>query len=496
MTSPPLLDLIGLSKSFAGVRALDDVGFAIAKGEVVCLAGENGSGKSTLIKIVAGAQPADAGSIAIDGQVQRRWSPMDAVRAGIQVIFQDFALFPNLSVAENIALNQELSAGHRFINWKAVRAVARRGLERVGVDIPLDQTAETLPVADKQLVAIARALLSDARLIIMDEPTTALTEREVRHLLDIIRRLRDDGVSVLFVSHKLNEVFDVCDKIVVLRNGRRVAAGTAAEFDISSLTRHMTGRDIAAESHRRAAGADARELLRVEGLTKHGAFADIAFSLKAGEVLGITGLLGSGRTQLAKALFGLTPVDGGCIAVDGRPAAIASPQDAIAHGIGYVPEDRLTEGLFLSQPIAANIVVGTVDRHTGGGGLLDRHGLKAEARRWIDKLKVLTPSPDLPVQSLSGGNQQRVVLARWLATNPKILILNGPTVGVDVGSKAEIHAIVAGLADAGIGIIVISDDIPEILGACARILVMRAGRITDEVSGEVSADDLALRLAS
>ncbi|MCA8909925.1 MAG: sugar ABC transporter ATP-binding protein, partial [Rhodospirillaceae bacterium] len=342
MTSPPLLDLTGLSKSFAGVRALNDVGFAIAKGEVVCLAGENGSGKSTLIKIVAGAQPADAGTIAIDGQVQRRWSPMDAVRAGIQVIFQDFALFPNLSVAENIALNQELSAGHKFINWKAVRAVARRGLDRVGVDIPLDQTAETLPVADKQLVAIARALLSDARLIIMDEPTTALTEREVRHLLDIIRRLRDDGVSVLFVSHKLNEIFDVCDKIVVLRNGRRVAAGTAAEFDISSLTRHMTGRDIAAANHRRAATADARELLRVDGLTKQGAFADIAFSLKAGEVLGITGLLGSGRTQLAKALFGLTPVDGGHIDVDGQPAAISSPQDAIAHGIGYVPEDRLT----------------------------------------------------------------------------------------------------------------------------------------------------------
>ncbi|MCA8932928.1 MAG: sugar ABC transporter ATP-binding protein [Rhodospirillaceae bacterium] len=495
MTSPPLLDLTGLSKSFAGVRALDDVGFAIAKGEVVCLAGENGSGKSTLIKIVAGAQPADAGTIAIDGQVQRRWSPMDAVRAGIQVIFQDFALFPNLSVAENIALNQELSAGHKFINWKAVRAVARRGLDRVGVDIPLDQTAETLPVADKQLVAIARALLSDARLIIMDEPTTALTEREVRHLLDIIRRLRDDGVSVLFVSHKLNEIFDVCDKIVVLRNGRKVAAGTAAEFDISSLTRHMTGRDIAAAKHRRAATANARELLRVEGLTKDGAFADIAFSLKAGEVLGITGLLGSGRTQLAKALFGLTPVDGGHIQVDGQPAAISSPQDAIAHGIGYVPEDRLTEGLFLSQPIASNIVVGTVDRHTAAGWL-DRQGLKAEARAWIDKLKVLTPSAELPVQSLSGGNQQRVVLARWLATNPKILILNGPTVGVDVGSKAEIHAIIAGLADSGIGIIVISDDIPEILGACARILVMRAGRITDEVSGEVSADDLALRLAS
>ncbi|WP_207483063.1 sugar ABC transporter ATP-binding protein [Arenibaculum pallidiluteum] len=493
----PLVRLSGISKSFAGVHALRDVDLEIRRGEIVCLAGENGSGKSTLIKILAGAQDADAGTIAIDGREHRALHPIEAVRAGIQVIYQDFSLFPNLTVAENIAFNHQLSHGRRLVNWRLVRRIAREALERIGVRIDLDRRVETLPVADKQLVAIARALLHDARLIVMDEPTTALTEREVRSLLDIIRKLQRDGVAVLFVSHKLKEIFAVCEKIVVLRNGRKVAAGPASEFDLGSLTFHMTGRTLEAVDLPPPAGPGAPELLRVEGLGRGREFDGVSFCLRAGEVLGITGLLGSGRTELAKALFGLAPADRGRILVEGREAAIRSVRDAMEQGIGYVPEDRLTEGLFLPQSIGRNAAVGILDRFAGRGGALDRPALEGHVEDWVRRLKVATPSTALPVQSLSGGNQQRVVLARWLATRPRILILNGPTVGVDVGSKADIHAIIAGLARDGLGVVVISDDLPEVLAACHRILVMRDGRIVEEVArDEASEDQLAHRLAS
>ncbi|MEA2779409.1 MAG: simple sugar transport system ATP-binding protein [Rhodospirillaceae bacterium] len=497
MAGEPLVRLEGINKSFAGVQALQDVSLSIGRGEIVCLAGENGSGKSTLIKILAGAQPADMGTIAIDGRVYPRLHPIEAVRAGIQVIYQDFSLFPNLSVAENIALNQELSKRRRLVRWKEVRRTAREALAKVGVEIDLDARAEDLPVADKQLVAIARALVHDARLIVMDEPTTALTEREVRKLLEIIRRLQADGVAVLFVSHKLREIFAVCEKIVVLRNGKKVADGPVSDFDLASLSRYMTGRHLAevrTERHRDDSGA---ELLRVEGLGRRGHFEDVTFNLRAGEVLGITGLLGSGRTGLARALFGLTPADSGRIWIGGRPVSIRSVPAAMHQRIGYVPEDRLTEGLFLPQSISRNIVVATLDALSDRLGMLDRARMGAMVGTWIERLRVATPSPELPVQSLSGGNQQRVVLARWLATDPRILILNGPTVGVDVGSKADIHGIIGRLADEGLGIIIISDDIPEILAACDRILVMKSGRIVEQLPhGAVSEDELAHRLAS
>jgi simple sugar transport system ATP-binding protein len=497
MTDQPLIRLAGISKSFAGVQALREVDLTIGRGEIVCLAGENGSGKSTLIKILAGAESADSGTIAIDGKEHRSLHPIEAVRAGIQVIYQDFSLFPNLTVAENIAFNHQLAEGRRLVSQRTVRRVAREALDRVGVPIDLDRTVETLPVADKQLVAISRALLHDARLIVMDEPTTALTEREVRSLLDIIRRLQRDGVAVLFVSHKLKEIFAVCEKIAVLRNGRKVADAPAREFDLRSLTRHMTGRDTEPVDLPPPPGADATVLLRAEGLGRGRELDGVTFDLRAGEVLGITGLLGSGRTELAKALFGLAPADRGRILVEGREARIASPRDAMALGLGYVPEDRLTEGLFLPQSIGRNAAVGILDRFAGRAGALDRPALDEQVEDWVRRLRVATPSTDLPVRSLSGGNQQRVVLARWLATKPRVLILNGPTVGVDVGSKADIHAIVAALAREGMGVILISDDLPEVLAACHRILVMREGRVVEEVArAEATEDELAHRLAS
>jgi simple sugar transport system ATP-binding protein len=491
----PLVRMTGVTKTYAGITALDGVDFDVRAGEAVCLAGENGSGKSTLIKILAGVERPDRGAIALDGAPQAAMTPTAAAGGGIAVIFQDFSLFPNLSVAENIAFGAELAQGARLVRARRMRELAARTLDRVGVPMDLAAPVETLSVAHKQLVAICRALASDARLIVMDEPTTALTEREVRALLTIIRRLKADGVAVIFVSHKLAEVLEVSERVVVLRNGRVVAEGPASEFDAASLTRHMTGRDLEATGPA-PLDPNAPVLLTVEGLFKAGAFADVGFTLRAGEVLGISGLLGSGRTALAKALFGLARPDAGRVALDGRPVPLGDPLRAAAAGIGYVPEDRLTEGLFLTQSILRNVAVGRVDAH-GRGPLLDLAGLGQEARDWLGRLRVKAPDPGAPVRSLSGGNQQRVVLARWLARAPRVLILNGPSVGVDVGSKAEIHGIIADLAAQGLGVIVISDDLPELLATCHRILVMVEGRIVEDIEGaDATADDLARRLAS
>jgi simple sugar transport system ATP-binding protein len=496
MAAHPLVRLDGIGKAFAGVHALEGVGLSIGAGEVVCLAGENGSGKSTLVKVLAGVVPPDSGRIEIDGRERPDLTPIEAVRAGLQVIYQDFSLFPNLTVAENISFNHELSRRRRWVRWGEVRETARRGLQKVGVEIDLDARVEDLSVADKQVVAIARALVQGARLIAMDEPTTALTEREVTALFGIVRRLQADGVAVLFISHKLREIFAICERIIVLRNGNKVADGPVSEFDIASLSEHMIGHRLTQHAATRT-HPDGAELLRVEGLGRDGQFADVSFSLHAGEVLGVMGLLGSGRTQLAKALFGLAPADRGRIVLGGQDVHIDSPQAAIRLGIGYVPSDRLTEGLFLPQSIARNIAVGSLDRLSGAAGVLRGGRIDEVVADWVERLHLVTPSADLPANSLSGGNQQRVVLARWLATAPRVLILNGPTVGVDVGSKADIHAIIAGLAAEGMGIIVISDDIPELLASCDRIIVMRTGRVTETVErSAVDEDQLAARLAA
>lgn len=492
----PFIQIAHVSKSFVGVNALTDVGFSIGRGEAVSLAGENGSGKSTLIKILAGVERPDSGTITIAGESHATLDPRLSVAKGIQVIFQDFSLFPNLSVAENIAFSNALAEGRKLVRHRHMRDVARGVLDRLGVKIDLDTRVESLPVADKQLVAIARALVSEARLIIMDEPTTALTEREVRSLLEIIRRLKADGIAVLFVSHKLTEGLEICEKVVVLRNGHLVANALATEFDAATLAFHMTGRQFS-ETARTPLKESRSNVLSVRGLTRAWALENVSFDLAHGEVLGIAGLLGSGRTELAKALFGLIEVDAGELTVDGVKVPFGSVRAMIAAGIGYLPEDRLTEGLFLPQSIGRNIAIGTIDRHVGRAGLLDRQALKKEVADWLDRLKIAAPDAEAPVQSLSGGNQQRVVLARWLAKRPKVLVLNGPTVGVDIGSKADIHKIIEDLAGSGLGIVVISDDLPEVLASCNRILVMKERRIVEEIPGaSVSVDELAHRLAS
>lgn len=485
-----------ISKSFTGVQALNNVSMTINRGEIRTLVGENGSGKSTLIKIIAGVYERDEGEIIINGKEYKDLRPIDSIREGIQIIYQDFSLFPNLTVAENIALNTELAKDTHFISWKEVNRVAKEALARINLDIDINATVEELSVAEKQLVAISRALLHDAKLIIMDEPTTALTYKEVKSLFKVIKDLQKEGISILFVSHKLNEVFEISDTITILRNGKKVFDGSVDELDRKKLEYCMTGRNLE-ESDKYVCDIQGKDaLLKVENLTKKGKYQDVSFSLYPGEILGITGLLGSGRTDLALSLFGLKPADSGRIYLDGKPLEINSVEDAVNNGIGYVPEDRLTEGLILDKPIGDNMVICNIDN------LLNRHKFIEERKKeeqinsWIDKLRIKTSSFELPVKSLSGGNQQRVVLAKWLAISPRILILNGPTVGVDVGSKQEIHSILRDFAkQEGKGVIIISDDIPEVVNNCNRILLMKEGKITEEfIQSEITENKLYNKL--
>jgi simple sugar transport system ATP-binding protein len=476
-----LLRLSGIYKSFAGVHALQDVDLSIERGRIHCLVGENGCGKSTLIKIIAGVYPRDAGTIAINGKVHERLHPIDAIREGIQVIYQDFSLFPNLTVAENIALNEQLAEGQRVINWRKVRAIAKDALAQIEVNIPLDARVEEVSVANKQLIAISKALRQNARLIIMDEPTSALTEREIRALFAVIHKLQARGITFLFVSHKLNEVLEISEIMLVMRNGKVVSAGDRSEYDTARLIFEMTGHTIAEKAYTFSADTRLPALLKVEGLNAGRALRDINFELYAGEIVGVTGLLGSGRTELALALFGMLPVDTGRYTMNGKAVGIKSIQDAIDHGIGYVPEDRLSEGLFLEQTIARNVVVRTIDDLRGPMGLTDPRRVNGKVKEWIGSLRIKTSDPELPVKTLSGGNQQRVVLAKWLASAPRLMILNGPTVGVDIGSKDELHDMMRKLAGDGMGLLVISDDIPELLQTCNRILLMRHGSIVAEI---------------
>ncbi len=491
-----LLRLTGIHKSFAGVRALRGVDLTIEQGRIHCLVGENGCGKSTLIKIIAGVYKRDAGEILLNGKSYDDLTPIDAIREGIQVIYQDFSLFPNLTVAENIALNEELAEGRRLVSWRHVHRVARDALAQLGESIPLDARVEEMSVANKQLIAIAKALRQNARLIIMDEPTSALTGREVRALFGVIRKLQEQqGIAFLFVSHKLNEVLEISETMIVMRNGKIVSSGERAEYDSARLIFEMTGRRITEKSYEFTPDESQTPLLQVEGLRAEGLLHDIRFQLRAGEILGVTGLLGSGRTELALALYGMLPTDGGRIFIDGQEVSIRSVQDAIRHGIGYVPEDRLTEGLFLEQSISRNLVVRIIDQLRNGWQLIQPERVSQQVAHWVDALSIKTPDPELPVKTLSGGNQQRVVLAKWLASKPRLMILNGPTVGVDVGSKEELHEMMKQLAREGMGLLVISDDIPELLQTCNRILLMRQGRISEEIRPkETNENELSAKL--
>lgn len=479
-----ILAVKGIKKSFGGVHALKGVDLTIKKGETHCLAGENGCGKSTIIKVISGFYKPDGGTIEVDGKNYPVMTPGDAIKAGIQVIYQDFSIFPNLTVIENLAFNQVLANGKKFVNKKEFRKIAEEAVAKINFNVDMDALVETLPVADKQLIAISRALLDNAKLIIMDEPTTALTKKEVKRLFEIIADLKKNGITILFVSHKLDEVFEISDSITILRSGENVISCPASEMTEEKFAYYMTGRHFdnqeLMDNKKKTLG---EEVLRVENLSAPG-FEDISFSLHKGEILGITGQLGSGRTELSLSLFGLNKPTAGKIVVEGKEAKLTDVSKAEELGIALVPEDRLTEGLFLPQSIIKNITVTRFDALASKIGFVRGDDLVEESAKWVKELGVATKNHEFPVQTLSGGNQQKVVLAKWLANSPKILILNGPTVGVDIGAKYDIHKLLHKLAAEGMAIIVVSDDTAEVIATCDSAIVMHDGRITGVLENE------------
>ena len=476
---PHALRMRGVSKVFGGVQALDALDFDLREGEVHCLAGENGCGKSTLIKIVTGVhRPEPGAEIEIFGERQEAMTPVRARALGIAVIWQDLALFPHMSVWENIAFDEMVGPWPRLARRGALRARAGAVLRRLGVALDLDAPLHALAIAGRQVVAIARALMGEARLIFMDEPTASLTQSETDALLAIVRALSADGVAVVFVSHRLAEVLDVASRVTVVRDGRLVGVYPTEGMTQARLGELMTGQALGAEAAARdRRGAPA--VLEVEGLGREGEFHDVSFAVRRGEVVGLAGLIGAGRTELAHAIIGMTPPDRGRVRIEGRTVRPRSIRDAIRAGIAYVSEDRLSLGLIQPQSIVDNTVISVLPR-IERGPLLSPGRKAALTDRWLRELAVKIGRPSDPVSTLSGGNQQRVVLAKWLATEPRLLILDSPTVGVDVGARAGIFRIVRRLAESGLAILLISDEATEVMLNADRVLHMAGGRIRGE----------------
>jgi simple sugar transport system ATP-binding protein len=482
------LELADISKSFGGVRALQNVSLTLDAGEVHCLVGENGSGKSTLIKIISGiVQPSPGGRIVIDGREYKNLDPAQSTACGIQVIYQDLSLFPNLTVAENIAVARNSGAPH-VVRWRDFRDVAQNAMARIGVSLDLNAKVSDLSISNRQLVAICRALAANAKLVIMDEPTSSLTRREVDDLLNLVRDMQSRGISTIFVSHRLDEVLEVASRVSVLRDGKHLGTFPSAEMNNEKLALLMTGKEFRYSLKQTDLG-DREPRLAVSHLSRAGEYEDISFELRRGEILGLTGLLGSGRTELALSLFGMAPPDTGEIRVDGKPVRLTSNRAAIAAGIGYVPEDRLTLGLVLEQPISANIVVTVLKTLRGRLGLIDRRKRKATVERWIRSLTIKVSNPENAAKTLSGGNQQRVVVGKWLALGPRVLILDSPTVGVDINAKDGIYEIIKDLAASGVAVLMISDEIPEVLYHSHRVLIMHNGRLTGEYVSHRSSEE-------
>jgi rhamnose transport system ATP-binding protein len=509
-----VLQATGISKSFGGARALAGVDFALRAGEVHGLVGENGAGKSTLIKIIAGAVRADAGQIEVAGRLVDHNDPLHARSLGIAVIYQQPALLPDLSVAENIAIGLERGGTWHVINWAARRRRAAKLLDRIGARIRPDADVRSLSLPEQQLVEIARSLGADARILIMDEPTASLSKREVEHLFAVVRQLRAAGVGIIYVSHRLEELQELADRVTVLRDGSVVGTRPMAEVTLAELIRLMVGRELsavfpkidvtpggagqrsAADPRQRGCPAASAEVrLNVEHLSCRAAeIHDISLTVRAGEILGLSGLVGAGRTELARVLFGVTPADGGRVVLDGRPVVIDSPARAVGLGIAYVPEDRRRHGVILEMSVAANATLAAL-RRVSSQGLLNFDAERSLARSLCDRLRVKTASLASPVGNLSGGNQQKVALARGLATEPMVLIVDEPTQGIDVGAKAEIHRLLSELAGRGLAIIMISSELPEIIGMSDRIAVMRAGQIAAVVERNEATQERLMALA-
>ncbi len=489
-----LLRATNISKSFAGVHALRGVSCELRPGEVHALVGENGAGKSTLIKIVTGAHQADEGTLEVNGRPVADNSPLVSRSLGIAAIYQQPALFPDLTVAENVALGLEPRGGWRVVRWAERRRRARDLLDRIGAAIDTDAPVSSLTMPEQQLVEIARALGADARILIMDEPTASLSEREVERLFRVIRDLRGRGVGIIYISHRLDELYEVADRVTVLRDGQTVATRPMSGVDRGELIRLMVGREITAVFPKETVPLG-DVVLELDGVgCAASGVGGVSLTVRAGEIVGLAGLVGAGRTELARVLFGLTPADEGEIRLRGRPVVIDSPARAVSLGIAYVPEDRRRHGVILDMPVAPNTSLAILKR-ISRFGWLDFRRERELARSFVGRLGIKVASLGAPVGDLSGGNQQKVAVARWLATEPDVLILDEPTQGIDVGAKAEIHRLMVELARRGLALLMISSELPEVLGMSDRVAVMHAGRLAGVLDRAEATQEKVLALA-
>jgi rhamnose transport system ATP-binding protein len=495
VSAESLLALQGAEVSYGAVRALRDGTLDIRSGEVRALVGENGAGKSTLVKVLGGVQQLDAGTMLVDGQEITFHNPTDARDAGIAVIYQEPTLFPDLSVAENIAMGRHPLQALRRIDRRKMVDEAQELLQRLGVRLDADRPVRGLSIADQQVVEIAKALSFEARVLIMDEPTAALSGPEVARLFGVVRTLRERGAGLLFISHRLEEVFEICQTVTVMRDGAVVSDEATEGLTADDLVRRMVGRDLGALFPK----ADAKiggPLLKVERLTREGVFTDVSFEVRAGEIVALAGLVGAGRSEVARAIFGIDRADGGHVEVDGRALANGRPTAAMAAGLAFVPEDRRQQGLVMELSIKRNATLTGLARLTSRFGLISGKSERVLAEDWARRLQLKFHSLNDSVGTLSGGNQQKVVLAKWLSTEPKVLIVDEPTRGIDVGTKSEVHRLLGDLAADGLAVLMISSELPEVLGMADRVLVMHEGRITGEISRADADEERIMRAAT
>ena len=488
------IEMKGINKSFGSNQVLKDAGFYLADGEVHALMGENGAGKSTLMKILTGVYDRDAGTVLVDGKEVHYKTPQEAEKAGIVFIYQEINSLFDLTVEENLFMGKEITKGFGICDKKAMRAQAQEIMDRMGVNIPVDAVMSDLSVGQQQMVEICKALMVDAKVLIMDEPTAALTQSETENLFKVVNSLREKGVSIVYISHRMEEIFELCNRITILRDGSYIGTEYIKDITMDDIVQMMIGREIGERYPARDVQIG-EEVLRVEGLTHHKLFKDVNFSVRAGEVLGVSGLMGAGRTEIMQAIFGNLPIVSGKVFIDDKEVSIKNPRQAIAAGIGFITEDRKTEGLLLEKSIAENIEIANLGK-VSSKSVLTRSKGAALVKRGIEEFRIKCFGPEHECGNLSGGNQQKVVLAKWIYTDPKILILDEPTRGVDIGAKKEIYSVINDMAAKGVAVIMVSSELPEVLGMSDRIMVVHEGHVTGIIDGATADQAKVMTLAT
>ena len=475
-----IIELKHVNKHYGGVHALKDIDFDLNRGEIHCLIGQNGCGKSTMIKVISGVIDVDEGSeVILDGRKSGGGSARQAMNNGVRVIYQDLSLFPNLTVAENIAFDRHVDKSVKGVSWTQIYQKAEEVIDRMHIELNLESLAEELSIADRQLVAIARALATNAKILIMDEPTSSLTRKEVNVLFSIIKSLQEKGMTIMFVSHKLDEIIEIAERITVMRDGQMISTFENKDVDETNLAHLISGQQITYQQDFVEHGGE--EVQRIVNLSCGRQYRDVSFSVKKGEILGIIGLLGAGRTELASSIFGMNPPESGKILLHGREVNFRNNREAIASRIAYVPEDRLLQGLVLNQSVENNTIISIIQKLKNKLGMIDKKECRAITQRWIDELRIKSASPEINASAMSGGNQQKIVISKWLSTEPEVLILDQPTNGIDIAAKNTIYELIRELSRQGMSIIMISDEAAEIYYNCPRALVMHKGKIVKEL---------------